>query len=48
MINGTILFAMDSSQKIGSIYLSIYLGIYLGDVSDPFRFLLPYDTLYIS
>ena len=40
MINGTILFAMDSSQKIGSIYL--------GDVSDPFRFLLPYDTLYIS
>ena len=44
MINGTILFAMDSSQKIGSIYL----GIYLGDVSDPFRFLLSYDTLYIS
>ena len=47
MINGTILFAMDSSQKIGSIYLGIYLGD-VSDVSDPFRFLLPYDTLYIS
>ena len=43
MINGTTLFAMDSSQKIGSIYLGD-----VSDVSDPFRFLLPYDTLYIS